>query len=103
MLGLNPVDDSVESVTRVLERFRDVKEKWAIPTQTCVLAHVTTQMECIRKGAPTDLIFQSIAGSQKGNEAFGFTADTIREARELAVLTERYYERGYRRNAKYTL
>ena len=85
VLGLNPVDDSVESVTRVLERFRDVKEKWAIPTQTCVLAHVTTQMECIRKGAPTDLIFQSIAGSQKGNEAFGFTADTIREARELAL------------------
>ncbi|HJA63617.1 MAG TPA: ethanolamine ammonia-lyase subunit EutB [Candidatus Intestinimonas stercoravium] len=85
VLGLNPVDDSVESVTRVLERFRDVKEKWGIPTQTCVLAHVTTQMECIRKGAPTDLIFQSIAGSQKGNEAFGFTADTIREAKELAL------------------
>ena len=85
VLGLNPVDDSVESVTRVLERFRDIKEKWDIPTQTCVLAHVTTQMECIRKGAPTDLIFQSIAGSQKGNEAFGFTADTIREAKELAL------------------
>ena len=85
VLGLNPVDDSVESVTRVLERFREVKEKWAIPTQTCVLAHVTTQMECIRRGAPADLIFQSIAGSQKGNEAFGFTAETIAEARELAL------------------
>ena len=85
VLGLNPVDDSVESVTRVLERFREVKEKWAIPTQTCVLAHVTTQMECIRKGAPADLIFQSIAGSQKGNEAFGFTAGTLAEARELAL------------------
>ena len=85
VLGLNPVDDSVESVTRVLERFREVKERWAIPTQTCVLAHVTTQMECIRRGAPTDLIFQSIAGSQKGNEAFGFSADTIAEARALAL------------------
>ena len=85
VLGLNPVDDSVESVTRILERFRDVKEKWDIPTQTCVLAHVTTQMECIRKGAPTDLIFQSIAGSQKGNEAFGFNAQTIEEARQLAL------------------
>ena len=81
MLGLNPVDDSVESVTRVLERFQEVKTRWSIPTQTCVLAHVTTQMECIRQGAPADLIFQSIAGSQKGNEAFGFTADTIAEAR----------------------
>ena len=67
VLGLNPVDDSVESVTRVLERFEEIKTKWSIPTQTCVLAHVTTQMAAIRKGAPEDLIFQSIAGSQKGN------------------------------------
>lgn len=85
VLGLNPVDDSVESVKRVLERFDQVKNKWKIPTQTCVLAHVTTQMEAIRRGAPTDLIFQSIAGSQKGNEAFGFTAATLEEARALAL------------------
>ena len=49
VLGLNPVDDSVESVTRVLQRFEDVKMRWEIPTQTCVLAHVTTQMEAIRQ------------------------------------------------------
>ncbi len=85
VLGLNPVDDSVESVTKVLKRFNEFKEKWQIPTQTCVLAHVTTQMEAIRKGAPADLIFQSIAGSEKGNEAFGFTAATIEEARQLAL------------------
>ncbi len=85
VLGLNPVDDSVESVTRVLERFHEVRSRWEIPTQICVLAHVTTQMEAIRKGAPCDLIFQSIAGSQKGNEAFGFTAATIEEARQLAL------------------
>lgn len=85
VLGLNPVDDSVESVTKVLKRFNEFKEKWQIPAQTCVLAHVTTQMEAIRKGAPADLIFQSIAGSEKGNEAFGFTAATIEEARQLAL------------------
>ena len=85
VLGLNPVDDSVQSVSRVLERFHDIKTRWEIPTQTCVLAHVTTQMECIRKGAPCDLIFQSIAGSQKGNEAFGFHAATLEEARQLAL------------------
>ena len=85
VLGLNPVDDSVESVTKVLKRFNEFKEKWQIPTQTCVLAHVTTQMEAIRKGAPADLIFQSIAGSEKGNEAFGFNAATIEEARQLAL------------------
>ena len=85
VLGLNPVDDSVESVTRVLERFAEIRDKWSIPTQTCVLAHVTTQMDAIAKGAPEDLIFQSIAGSQKGNEAFGFTADTLEQARQLAL------------------
>ncbi|MDT7931472.1 ethanolamine ammonia-lyase subunit EutB [Clostridium perfringens] len=85
VLGLNPVDDSVESVTKVLKRFDEIKRKFKIPTQTCVLAHVTTQMEAIRRGAPTDLIFQSIAGSEKGNEAFGFNAATIEEARQLAL------------------
>ncbi|EOT2958853.1 ethanolamine ammonia-lyase subunit EutB [Clostridium perfringens] len=85
VLGLNPVDDSVESVTKVLKRFDEIKRKFKIPTQTCVLAHVTTQMEAIRQGAPTDLIFQSIAGSEKGNEAFGFNAATIEEARQLAL------------------
>lgn len=85
VLGLNPVDDSVESVTKVLKRFDEVKKKFDIPTQICVLAHVTTQMEAVRKGAPTDLIFQSIAGSEKGNEAFGFNAETIEEARQLVL------------------
>lgn len=85
VLGLNPVDDSVESVTRVLNRFEEFRQKWDIPTQTCVLAHVTTQMEAVKRGAPTGLIFQSIAGSQKGNEAFGFNAATIEEARQLVL------------------
>lgn len=85
VIGLNPVDDTVDSVMRVLDRFHEIKEKYQIPTQTCVLAHVTTQMEAIRRGAPTDLIFQSIAGSQKSNEAFGITGDMIEEARLLAL------------------
>ena len=85
VLGLNPVDDSVESVRRVLDRFHEVRNRWEIPTQICVLAHVTTQMEAVRQGAPCDLIFQSIAGSQKGNEAFGLTGSMIEEARQLAL------------------
>ncbi len=85
LIGLNPVDDSVDSVKRVLERFHEIKTKWEIPTQICVLAHVTTQMEAVRKGAPTDLIFQSIAGTQKGNEAFGIDGAMIEEARQLAL------------------
>lgn len=85
LLGLNPVDDSTESVIRVLKRFEEIKQKFQIPTQTCVLAHVTTQMEAIKRGAPSDLIFQSIAGSEKGNAAFGFHAETLEEARQLAL------------------
>ena len=82
VLGLNPVDDSVESVRRVLDRFQEIKTRWDIPTQICVLAHVTTQTAAADKlGAPLDLMFQSIAGSQKGNEAFGLNAAMLDEGR----------------------
>ena len=68
VIGLNPVDDSVESVARLLKQFDEFRDKWEIPTQICVLAHVTTQIEAAKKlNAPIDLVFQSIAGSQKGN------------------------------------
>ncbi|MBM6687584.1 ethanolamine ammonia-lyase subunit EutB [Collinsella ihumii] len=83
LIGLNPVNDTSASCKAILERFDDVKRRWQIPTQICVLAHITAQMEAVRQGAPTDLIFQSIAGSQKGNESFGFTTETIREAQAL--------------------
>ena len=85
VIGLNPVTDSPEQVGKVLRRFREIQEHWQIPTQICVLAHVTAQMKAVRDGAPCDLIFQSIAGSQKGNEAFGFTAATLEEARQLLL------------------
>ena len=85
VIGLNPVTDSPEQVGKVLRRFQEIKEHWEIPTQICVLAHVTAQMKAVRDGAPCDLIFQSIAGSQKGNEAFGFNAATIEEARQLLL------------------
>ncbi len=85
VIGLNPSGDAAESVKRVLLRFEEIKQRHRIPTQTCVLAHVTAQMRAIEAGAPADLIFQSIAGSQKGNEAFGFDAKTITQARQLAL------------------
>lgn len=86
LLGLNPVDDSVESVASVLKEFDEFKNKWEIPTQTCVLAHVSTQTEAVEKfNAPIDLMFQSIAGSQKGNEAFGLTAEMIEHGRQMVL------------------
>ena len=85
VIGLNPVTDSPEQVGKVLRRFDEIKNHWEIPTQICVLAHVTAQMKAVRAGAPCDLIFQSIAGSQKGNEAFGFNAQTLQDARDLLL------------------
>lgn len=83
VIGLNPVNDTAASAAQILKRFNEIKNEWQIPTQTCVLAHITTQIEAIRSGAPADMIFQSIAGSQKGNEAFGFGIETVKEAQEL--------------------
>ena len=85
VIGLNPVIDTAENVGAILRMFEEVKQRWEIPTQNCVLAHVTTQMEAIKKGAPADMIFQSIAGSEKGNEAFGVTADLLSEAHDLVL------------------
>ena len=83
LLGINPVNDTVSSLSELLKRLDEVKNKFEIPTQICVLGHITTQIEAVKKGAPADMIFQSIAGSQKGNTAFGFGADTVREAQAL--------------------
>src|ERR1019366_2109381 len=85
VIGINPVSDSLQSVislTRMLDRIRTIFE---IPTQTCVLAHVTTQMNAIRQGAPVDLVFQSIAGTEGANRSFGINIAMLREARAQAL------------------
>lgn len=83
VFGINPVNDTVESMKRVLHATKDWITKWDIPTQNCVLGHMTTQMEALRQGAPCDLLFQSIAGTQKANEAFGISIDMLDEAKSL--------------------
>nr|WP_321465975.1 ethanolamine ammonia-lyase subunit EutB [uncultured Desulfobulbus sp.] len=85
VIGLNPVSDTVDSVSTILRMFQEIKETYQVPTQICVLAHVTTQMDAVRQGAPADLIFQSIAGSEKGNRAFGLDAALMAEARDLVL------------------
>jgi ethanolamine ammonia-lyase large subunit len=84
VIGINPVDDSYSSVARLLEMTYDVVKTWQIPTQTCVLAHVTTQMRCLQSGSPVGLVFQSICGSQKGNQSFGISVAMLDEAYSLA-------------------
>ncbi|MCH1624013.1 ethanolamine ammonia-lyase subunit EutB [Fredinandcohnia quinoae] len=83
VIGINPVIDSAESVKRILEMTREVIDRFNIPTQNCVLAHVTTQMKAILNGAPSDMLFQSLAGTQAGNEAFGINVSLLDEADDL--------------------
>jgi len=84
VIGINPSDDSVSSVSRLLDMTYEIIKTWEIPTQNCVLAHVTTQMKCMQAGSPIGLVFQSISGSQKGNESFGISVGMLDEAYELA-------------------
>ncbi len=83
VLGLNPAVDTVESTTDILNLFCDVKTRLQIPTQTCVLSHITTQMKALEKGAPMDLCFQSIAGSEKSLSSFGVTVDMLAQANSM--------------------
>ncbi|QIZ75695.1 ethanolamine ammonia-lyase subunit EutB [Ferrimonas lipolytica] len=83
VIGVNPVTDNVENTARVLEALQEVIDKYKVPTQPCVLSHVTTQMEAIRRGAPAGLIFQSIAGTEKGLAEFGVNVELLDEAYEV--------------------
>ncbi len=86
VIGLNPVKDDVDSVARILDMFASFRDRWEVPTQVCVLSHVTTGMEAVRRlDAPADLLFQSVAGSQKGNEAFGIRASMLEDGRQLML------------------
>jgi len=84
VIGINPSDDSYSSVSRLLDMTYGIIKDWEIPTQNCILAHVTTQMKCMKAGSPLGLVFQSISGSQKGCESFGISVGMLDEAYELA-------------------
>ncbi len=83
VIGINPVIDSADSVKALLNATKEVMDKWQIPTQNCVLAHIKTQMKAIRSGAPADMVFQSLAGTQGGNTAFGIDVALLDEADDL--------------------
>ncbi len=85
VIGINPASDNLEATSRLLHMLHDVIERYQIPTQSCVLAHVTTTLKAIGQGAPVDLVFQSIAGTQKANDSFGINLDLLQEA-HLAAL-----------------
>jgi ethanolamine ammonia-lyase large subunit len=84
-LGVNPASDNLATVMTLLRALDEVRERYAIPTQTCVLTHVTTTIEAIRRGAPVDLVFQSIAGTQAANASFGVNLALLAEGRDAAL------------------
>ncbi len=80
VLGVNPATDTPESTAEILTRLYDLRMRNRVPTQSCVLSHVTVQMKALDLGCPMDLMFQSFAGSQKGNAAFGISVALMDEA-----------------------
>ena len=102
VIGVNPVSDDMTTLAVLLESLDAVIQRFEIPTQACVLAHVTSQIEAINAGLPVDLVFQSIGGTEATNRSFGITLAMLREAREAALATSRgtlgsnvmYFETG---------
>jgi ethanolamine ammonia-lyase large subunit len=82
VIGVNPATESVEVVSAILHVLDRLIDTFGVPTQACCLAHVTTQLACLERGAPVDLLFQSIAGTQAANASFGVTLSLLREGRE---------------------
>jgi ethanolamine ammonia-lyase large subunit len=84
VIGINPVGDNPATVTRLLRMIDHVRERFHIPSQSCVLAHITTQIQAIEQGAPLDLLFQSIAGTEAANASFGVNLALLKEGHEAA-------------------
>ena len=85
VIGINPATDNVQQVMRIVHMLDEVIRHYEIPTQSCVLTHVTNTIEAIERGAPVDLVFQSIAGSEAANRSFGIDLKLLGEAHEAAL------------------
>ncbi len=102
VIGINPASDSLAAITALLEMTDDFRQAYAVPTQTCVLTHVTNTLAAIEAGAPVDLIFQSIAGTERANASFGITLSLLAEAYDAGLSLNRgtignnvmYFETG---------
>ncbi len=102
VIGVNPATDSVDNGLMLVGMLDRIREQYDIPTQTCVLTHVTNTIEIINRGGPVDLVFQSIAGTEDANRSFGVSLSILREAHEAALSLKRgslgdnvmYFETG---------
>ena len=85
VIGVNPASDAVETVAAILGGLERLIRAYGIPTQACCLAHITTQLEAMRRGAAVDLLFQSVAGTEAANRSFGISLSLLREGREQVL------------------
>ncbi len=102
VIGINPATDNVAQAIKLMQLMDEVIQRYEIPTQSCVLTHVTNTLEAIERGAPVDLVFQSIGGTEATNSSFGFNLATLAEAQAAALSLQRgtvgnnvmYFETG---------
>jgi ethanolamine ammonia-lyase large subunit len=102
MIGINPASDSLATIVGLLEMVDEFRQRYEVPTQSCVLTHVTQTIAAIEQGAPVDLVFQSIAGTEQANAGFGITLALLQEAYEAGLSLKRgtlgenlmYFETG---------
>ena len=85
VIGINPATDNVPQVIRLVSMLDEIIQRYAIPTQSCVLTHVTNTLEAINRGAPVDLVFQSIAGTEAANRSFGIDLQLLAQAQDAAL------------------
>jgi ethanolamine ammonia-lyase large subunit len=85
VIGVNPATDSVETVSTILRALAQLVATYQVPTQTCCLAHITTQLAAMKRGAPLDLLFQSVAGTEAANHSFGISLNLLKEGQEQAL------------------
>ena len=96
VIGVNPATDSVETVTAILSALHRLITTYKIPTQACCLAHISTQLAALERGAPVDLLFQSIAGTEAANRSFGVTLSMLHEGQQKIL--EHHKDRGIGRS-----
>ncbi|ADI31047.1 ethanolamine ammonia-lyase subunit EutB [Methylotenera versatilis] len=89
VIGINPATDSLPALMELYYLIDDVINQYNIPTQSCILTHVTNQIQLIERGSPVDLVFQSIAGSEKANKSFGIDIALLKEAQSAALSLNR--------------
>jgi ethanolamine ammonia-lyase large subunit len=89
VIGVNPATDSADTVASILRLLDRLIDRLGVPTQACCLAHFTTQLAALERGAPVDLLFQSVAGTQAANAAFGVSLAALKEARERVLESHR--------------